>query len=400
MHQDIQIWKAISITITFFIIIIMVSKKIHIGFSMLTGCLCFSLLIKDPILLLNSIKATLINPTFWYLIAVVYSVLILNNITSHAGYLNGLLNTLTKIIKSPRVIIAIPPALVGLLPMPAGALFTAEVTKSVGEKIGATPEEMTYVNYWWRHIWEYSWPLYTAIILESAIIGVHIKEIVKHQLHLTITATIAGIIFSIPIRKHIDSSTKKEKLILKDLIKYIWPFVIIITFALGSNIPLWIITTITAIAVYILAENKIPLKELIKRLDYKLFIALLGIFIFKEMLQTSKTINIVSHILIASGMPKTVLLFVLPMLVSFTTGITTSFVALAFPLLLGIMNNDFTAIAWAFTGGYVGHLISPMHLCFALSKEYFGASWLGVYRLLLPPLILIIVVSLTAYKLF
>jgi len=47
----------------------------------------------------------------------------------------------------------------------------------------------------------------------------------------------------------------------------------------------------------------------------------------------------------------------------------------------------------AFVSGFVGCLLSPVHLCLILTREYFHASWGGIYRMLLPSCVAIMVVA-------
>jgi hypothetical protein len=46
-----------------------------------------------------------------------------------------------------------------------------------------------------------------------------------------------------------------------------------------------------------------------------------------------------------------------------------------------------------FTGCFSGILVSPLHLCLALTREYFGAQWGYLYRKILPAVTLVIVVA-------
>jgi hypothetical protein len=43
----------------------------------------------------------------------------------------------------------------------------------------------------------------------------------------------------------------------------------------------------------------------------------------------------------------------------------------------------------AFAAGFIGVLLSPVHLCLALTRDYFHADWAPLYRLLLPSVALL-----------
>lgn len=88
------------------------------------------------------------------------------------------------------------------------------------------------------------------------------------------------------------------------------------------------------------------------------------------------------------GMPALVILAALPFLMGFATGFTMAFVGVAFPLLVPYIVTDLGtngyALLLAFVSGMMGHLLSPMHLCFLLSTEYFEASLTRMYKYILP----------------
>jgi hypothetical protein len=101
------------------------------------------------------------------------------------------------------------------------------------------------------------------------------------------------------------------------------------------------------------------------------------------------------------GMPTPVLLALLPFLMGFATGISMGFVGISLPLLvpfitLGSQVNSY-ALMLVYISGYVGVLLSPLHLCLILSTEYFKASFAKVYKLILPPLLAIEVVVVFIY---
>ncbi|GAH55733.1 unnamed protein product, partial [marine sediment metagenome] len=101
------------------------------------------------------------------------------------------------------------------------------------------------------------------------------------------------------------------------------------------------------------------------------------------------------------GLPALTVLAALPFLMGFATGIGMGFVGISLPLLvpfltLGSGVNSY-ALLLAYTSGYVGVLLSPVHLCLILSAEYFKASLAKVYRYILPPLIAIEAVAVFIY---
>ena len=74
------------------------------------------------------------------------------------------------------------PALVGILPMPGGAIFSAPLVEASRTSPHTQGEILAFINYWFRHIWEYFLPLYPAILLVSSLSGLSLPWIVIHHL--------------------------------------------------------------------------------------------------------------------------------------------------------------------------------------------------------------------------
>jgi hypothetical protein len=46
-----------------------------------------------------------------------------------------------------------------------------------------------------------------------------------------------------------------------------------------------------------------------------------------------------------------------------------------------------------FVGCFSGILLSPLHLCLALTREYYGAEWGDLYKRIVPAVALVIAVA-------
>jgi hypothetical protein len=89
--------------------------------------------------------------------------------------------------------------------------------------------------------------------------------------------------------------------------------------------------------------------------------------------------------------PPPVLIFLLPMLVGFATGVTMPTVAITYPFLLAFIGTGAQVKmgleALAFSGVLFGLWLTPVHLCIALSASYFETSLMKIITKLIPPAI-------------
>ena len=88
-------------------------------------------------------------------------------------------------------------------------------------------------------------------------------------------------------------------------------------------------------------------------------------------------------------MPPALLIFVLPCLVAFLTGMTMPTVAITFPFLIDFIGTGPAAQVHlqtlAFSGLLTGLFLTPIHLCVALSVSYFDAPYAKILARLAPP---------------
>ena len=94
--------------------------------------------------------------------------------------------------------------------------------------------------------------------------------------------------------------------------------------------------------------------------------------------------------------PVLVVIMILPFISGIITGIALGFVGASFPLIIPIFHTtqpiDYMALAaLAYTFGYMGMMLSPVHLCLLVSKDYYKASLMKSYGQLLPPVIMVLV---------
>jgi hypothetical protein len=86
-----------------------------------------------------------------------------------------------------------------------------------------------------------------------------------------------------------------------------------------------------------------------------------------------------------------------PFLVGVVTGMSIAPIAIGFPVLIPLFQNDprfLDYMVLAFASGISGDLLSPFHLCLILTKDYFRADLKGVYRFIWIPTASLVAVAL------
>ncbi|MGE3062404.1 MAG: DUF401 family protein [bacterium] len=388
------------------LIVAMMRIKIGMGISLivsslLIGFLFFESFLEIPIVFYQSVTSYTTIKT----VLIVYGVLLLSYVMKERQ-IDRMIGGLTQLFRSIKYAIIVPPMLLGLLPMPGGAMLPAAIIDSMGTPLKLTPEQKTYINYWFRHIWEYFWPLYPGLILTASIMQISIKRIMVHQFYLTILAFVIGLIVIYLIKGNASNEARKNaKDGLTALVRSILPILIMILLIIATPVSEEII--VLGVTFIYLIVTKMPFKKkvesLFKSVSAESMLLILGVMIFKDFLIASKSLDS-----IAGSMSREVsiygLLVIMPFLMGFLTGINQAYVGIALPiaaqLILSQGGIDFTKLTLFYAAGFAGVLLSPVHLCLSLTKEYYKAEWPKIYKMLIPSVIPILLIPILIYMFF
>jgi hypothetical protein len=347
----------------------------HIGIGMLAISLTVGILFgMSSFSVLKEFTEAAIHIDTLKLVGIIILVIFLGNLLKERGHLGKLMRSLEILIRLPRVSIIIPSAFIGLLPMPAGALLSAPMVDEPGDRMGLSPESKTFLNYWFRHVWEYSWPLYPGVIIASGVLDVSIREIIIHLFPLTLAAIASGAIFgliklpsnpsALPTQKQ---KSKRQYHGLRDFLVSTWPILavilLVIIFKIEYIIALLIII-IVLVALGHLQSQKIG-RALKRSLSLEMILLIVSLMIFKRILQSSGALASIPDFLGRMGISPLILLFGTPFLVGILTGMPVAFVGGTFPLLLPFMTGselNFTYLMLAYVGGFSGYCF-PLFIC-------------------------------------
>lgn len=307
-------------------------------------------------------------------------------------------------------IIAIP-AVIGLVPMPGGALVSAPLVGDSLAESGQSPAWKAAVNYWFRHVFEYWWPLYPVVIVTLSIFAIETWQFMAVQIPFTLLSIAAGYLFL--LRPHHGAVAKggaapSEAARLHEVAGPLC-LIVLATLLLPELCRPWLPATVStalrkmlamlaglaaALAwIAILARQGVGrrmFRLLFTAKTANIIVTLLGVVVFQNLLESSGLLPEASRNLAASHVPVAVIIALLPFIAGLVTGIAVGFAGVAFPLVVGFLSasqgalTPLAALVLAFAAGYAGMMLSPVHLCFVLTNEFFAVPWGRVYRYILP----------------
>ncbi|WP_293728873.1 DUF401 family protein, partial [uncultured Phascolarctobacterium sp.] len=181
------------LAIAMLLIIIMLRKHIPIGPCMLAGGLLIWA-VKAPslhYLTQAGVETMTMSRTYDILLAL-YFVMCLEIELRTSGALAGMVHALQRIFSSTKVTLAVMPAFLGLLPSLGGARFSAPIVEEASRDLNITQEHKAAINFWFRHIFEFSSPIIPGMIMACNIAGVAYSDFIMHLCWLTALAFAAG----------------------------------------------------------------------------------------------------------------------------------------------------------------------------------------------------------------
>lgn len=380
---------------SFGLIILLIRLKINIGVSIFLGSLVLGFLFGlGPKGLLDAFYASSTSWETLRLVIIIATIMALADVLSQTGYLRLMEEAVKNLFPDERYSLAALPALIGLMPMPAGALVSAPMIEGVSEKLGLSPERRTLTNYWFRHIWEHSWPMYQAIIIASAILGVSVRDLSIRLFALTLLMALIGYLYILRPLNPAKDEKRDLRTGIKLFLRTTYPVLIIILISVILGYDMVYGALFGLISALLPAVNRVNGKSVAKyALQPKIVFLLISVMYFKKVLEVTGAVETLPKTILSMNFPVVAVLMITPFIVGLMTGISFAYVGMTFPLLLPFM-SDYRWMALAYLSGYMGMLFSPVHLCLVFSAEYYGASLGRVYRELLLPSVLLFLAGL------
>ena len=395
----------LKIFTTFVLILFLIRKKVAIGHVMLISSVALIVLYGMNIttVLSASKKAFLSSVTIKLLLSLSL-IRVFELVLREQSILSSMMATVKESFASKRAVMISMPMLIGMLPSLGGAYFSAPMVKEATEEMEMSQEEKAFINYWFRHPWEFMLPLYPGIVFATAVSGIPLRSLVIANIIYALMMILTGFIFSM---KRISINREDMRQTTSQSAEKKWlsflPLTLVLIFVLLFRIELHY--TLMAVLVPLFLYYRYGFAKVVSSLKYgfsqDVIVMIAGIVLFKEVMEASGAVANLSRFFIEHGIPALPIFCLLPFIAGLLTGHTIGFVGSTFPLLLSIVDHaPLPLISLAFVSGLIGVLLSPVHLCLILTREYFFADLSGIYRKTIPASIIVFGVAVVKYLLF
>ena len=394
---------AVKLLVVFVAIVIALRKRVPVGLTLLGAGLLTLVLFQTPpdkslTGYLNLVKST----RFISLTAVVVLITVLGSLLKELKYLGRLADACKSLYGGNRTAVAVLPGLVGLMPMPGGSLLSAPLVDNVLAAGKYPPEFKVVSNYWFRHHVEFFWPVYPGLILTEATTGMPIGSVSLVQLPLAAAMFLIGLIFFV---RRIDASGNRCGSLLSaaaGIARTIWPIVlaIVVYGVLRVELSLAVLVSLLLLVIVARPKGRLLLRALRDGFSVNLILLVFGVLSFQTALEISGAISAVTRLTTSAGLPPEAVIFAVCGTIGLLTGMVSAYVGLGYSLLAGLLYQPEIApahIMLAYLSGYLGVMLSPSHLCLILTNEFFKSDLARVYRLMVPPFLLLALIGFLIY---
>jgi integral membrane protein (TIGR00529 family) len=377
------------------LIIILLRRNVSMAAVMPIGALVLGLIyLTPPRDFLRAATLALFSPKSIEMTLTLLLTMVMEHILRSTGMLKRMVSSLSAALPDRRVVMAAMPAMIGMLPSPGGAVFSAPMVHEAAGEAPVTAEQKALINYWYRHIWEYVSPLYPGVILAAGITGLSTQTLFIANLPFALSVVAWGILFCFHgiARQPSPASEIRRSREFLTFLTMISPIMLalLLVVLLRISAPLALGGAVLSLYAVQRYTPAMILKNLRESVSGKALFLVIGIMIFQEVLRVTGALSGISNYFSSSQMPVHLLLFLIPFIAGVMTGLTVGFIGITFPLLLPLMGGAAPSpglVALAFGSGFAGVMLSPVHLCYVLTCDYFKADIARVYhRLWLPSL--------------
>lgn len=410
-------WEFVVVAVSLVALLMLVRLGIGVGVALIVEGLLIIILM-NPLLLPNVFLQTLTSDRTLSLVLASLSISLLVELYSLTHTINKLSDELLGYVRRPVLIIAVVPAVMGLLPIAGGALMSAPVIASVGTVIGLSTTLMAFLNVWFRHTIFLIYPMSQVLMTAATLTGHSVIELATYQVPIMVLMVLTGL--------YVARKNSKRASVLGDLIprkSSLRRLLILLSPILGSIavalIARQVLDALNYYSDYSVAVGGFFGVTLITYLSFteseeraslsKFFTALRSDRV-TNMVLSSFGAMLIYYAMIITGVsdsigsaissvkfPVVITEVLLPGIMSLISGSPIVGVTSSVPLLAYLKTFSLGDASLIYLSAFLFYVASPVHLCLVFTIQYFRESLFKVYKYLIPAIILTFSIAISYY---
>ncbi len=371
---------------------ILIIARRNLPLALLCGAVILGFFTMPPFELGQSIVRTVTDASVILLALAMGIIPMIGGVMKGSGQIDDLVNNL-RIGK--RGLLALSPAIMGLLPMPGGALLSAPILEKGGS--GVADDLKVAINDWYRHLFILIYPLSSELIASAKIASISVYSAMVYLLPTFFFAMLLGLFFF--VRKIKGDMRYEDGFSIRGLLLPLSVVLVapVLDFSLKRLFVLPVQELATVIAVLsafllscALSRVRLDLVGIARKMKpWNFALIILGMFIFLNTFRASNAATRIGSI----PLPPVTLCVVTGFILGLATGRVLLPASIVLPVYLTFGPITPVVFALIYTAVFFGYVISPVHPCVGVSLEYFNVPLRSfLKRLALPTSIVIVLV--------
>lgn len=393
--MELRIWAGFLISAA---VLLGLSQR-NLALGLFAGAVTLGLFTLPPTRLGSELLAPFLDPPTVLLALAVAIIPVIGGAMEKSGQMDDLVRNMRM---GRRAFLALSPALLGMLPMPGGALFSAPlVEKGGGGLDGGTKAAL---NVWFRHVLFLVYPLTATLIVSARVAGLEVYRALPSLLPTFALSLLLGYCFFL---RRVGGRMDYEGNF--SLAKLLRPLSVILAAplldALGKalfRLPVKEMATLAGVTVSLIlvaALGGLSLRSLghiarrMKAWEFGLLIV--GMIAFVNVFRASGVPRLIGEL----ALPPELLCVGVAFLLGMATGRIQAPVSIVVPIYLarfGLETMSPPLFALTYFSTFLGYVVSPVHPCVSISLEYFKTSMREFLAVILPPTLVALVLCLLA----
>lgn len=382
----------VILALALLIIMVLLRRHVPIGPAILTaGFFIWATTAPQFHYLPDALYTTLTSARTYDLILALYFVMCLEIELRTGGVLDGMVRALHHLLRSPKLTLAIMPAFLGLLPSLGGARFSAPIVEGAAKNLGLTAEHKANINFWFRHIFEFSSPIIPGMLMACSIANIPFSQLLRHLAWVTpLFFAIGWFVLMRPLKLPAESKDgggfaehKQDYIhLLLALAPVAVNFILIVSFNFSAAAAMALVA-VTLIFVLRFINHVINIKQVFTgACDLKMLMNILCIFYFIQILTDTKVLYAIVSEFQKSPLPQPVIVAAVSFIIGVLTGMSQGHVAIVMPIIAAMAPGDLTLAGIAMVFGVAGQMLTPTHMCLIVTLDYFKADYFKCLRTL------------------
>ena len=365
------LWIGFSLSV---VLLLLVARR-NLALGMAIASVVLALFTLSPMEFLGALETTITDPSVLLLAFIVSVIPMIGGVMETTGEMDRLVSNLRIGV---RPFLGLAPAILGMLPMPGGALLSAPlIERGAGH---TDPDVKAAANVWFRHVLLLVYPLGSGLIASAKMANLSVYDAIPYLLPAFALCSVTGYLFL--LRRANGTLAQSGAFSLAGLLI---PLSIILAapfldLLLSSVFRLSISEISTAVGVtsslaLAMAVGRVRFRGLrpifVKMRPWKYALIILAMFVFLNVFTTSG----VPERIAVMALPPVLLCVVIGALLGLITGRIQAPMSILVPIFVttyGAMSAP--AFALTYFAVFLGYAVTPIHPCISVSLEYFKTS--------------------------